>query len=143
MTLYLDTAYVAKCYVNEPDASRVRALVRGRSGLVSSAWCRPELACVMHRHVREGSLTRRQADRLYAIFLQHVSEGIWELMPLSEEVLAAVEAGVRRLHGAVFVRAGDALHLASAALLGLGEIWTSDRHMLAAAPHFGLQGRSV
>jgi hypothetical protein len=27
--------------------------------------------------------------------------------------------------------------------LGEGEIWTSDRRMLAAAPHFGLVGRSV
>ena len=34
-------------------------------------------------------------------------------------------------------------HLVTAADSGFTEIWTNDRHMLAAAPHFGLAGRSV
>jgi hypothetical protein len=37
----------------------------------------------------------------------------------------------------------DALHLVTAADSGFVEVWTNDRHMLAAAPHFGLVGRSV
>jgi predicted nucleic acid-binding protein len=41
------------------------------------------------------------------------------------------------------LRAGDAIHLASARHEGFSEIWTNDRHMLKAASHFGLAGRSV
>jgi hypothetical protein len=37
----------------------------------------------------------------------------------------------------------DAVHLATAVEIGEVEIWTADRHMLAAAPQFGLAGRSV
>jgi hypothetical protein len=35
VSVYFDTAYVAKCYVNEPDSLRVRAVLRavGRTGL--------------------------------------------------------------------------------------------------------------
>lgn len=143
MSLYLDTAYIAKCYINEPDAQAVRALAKGRTGLTSSAWCRAEFACVLHRHVREGNLSRAQVDSLHSLFLQHLAEGIWELIPVSTEVLAAVEANVGRLQRKVYLRAGDAIHLTSASLVGFSEIWTNDRHMLAAAPRFGLEGRSV
>lgn len=43
----------------------------------------------------------------------------------------------------VFLRAADALHLASAVAQGFEEIYTHDRHMLAAAAAFGLQARDV
>ena len=37
----------------------------------------------------------------------------------------------------------DAVHLATAREVGEREVWTNDRHMLAAASFFGLTGRSV
>lgn len=39
MNLYLDSAYVAKCYLNDPDAVQVRNLVRGAESIHSSALC--------------------------------------------------------------------------------------------------------
>lgn len=141
--MYLDTAYVAKCYLNEPDAEAVRALVSGKEGLTSSAWCRAELACVFHRHVREGSLSRRQAQALHALFVQDVSDGVWNLIPVSTDLLARVEVTAVALRKNVFLRGGDAIHLTTASLEGFEEIWTGDRHMLAAARAFGLRARSL
>jgi predicted nucleic acid-binding protein len=143
VSLYLDTAYIAKCYLNEPDAATVRAFVVGQSGLTSSAWARAELACVLHRHVREGSLTARQARALHALFLEDVADGVWDLIPVSAGLLARVEERVLRSGRMVFLRAGDAVHLLTAAGAGFKEVWTSDRHMLAAARTFGLRGRTV
>jgi predicted nucleic acid-binding protein len=41
------------------------------------------------------------------------------------------------------LRAGDAIHIATALEVGEPEIWTNDRHLLAAAAHFGIVGRSA
>ena len=40
------------------------------------------------------------------------------------------------------LRAGDAIHTATALETGETEIWINDRHLLAAVAHFGLAGRS-
>jgi predicted nucleic acid-binding protein len=41
------------------------------------------------------------------------------------------------------MRAGDAIHLVSAAEYGFDEIWTNDRQLLAGAAYAGLTGRTV
>jgi hypothetical protein len=76
-------------------------------------------------------------------FLESVDEGTWTLIPVSEGILRAVNASIPELPDEVFLRAGDAIHLVTASQAGFPEIWTNDRHLLSAAPHFGLAGRSV
>ena len=73
-----DAAYVAKCYLNEPGADRVREVAYGADGL-----------------------------------------------------------------GSVFLRSGDALHLACAEEHGFQEVYTNDRHMLKASRHVQLAGVNV
>ncbi len=143
MKLYFDTAYAAKCYLNEPDAKQVRKLARGASGLYSSFWCVAELACVFHRQVREGSIAPKEAAALRKLFLQDFRNGVWFLFPVSEGLFFRIEAATRNLSSDVPLRAGDAIHLLTAQEAGFTEIWTSDRHLLEAAQHFGLAGRSV
>jgi predicted nucleic acid-binding protein len=43
----------------------------------------------------------------------------------------------------LFLRTADAVHLATAQEIGEREVWTNDRHMLAASSWFGLTGRSA
>ena len=70
MKVYFDTAYVAKCYLNEPDYAAVRRLARTADGLYSSSLCIAEFACLLRRRVREGSPTGQEASRLRAFFLE-------------------------------------------------------------------------
>jgi hypothetical protein len=76
-------------------------------------------------------------------FGEHVEMDFWTLIPVSAAVLARMTARVAALPAGMFLRAGDAVQLASAVESGEHEIWGSDRRMLAAASHFGLTGRSV
>lgn len=141
--MYVDSAYIAKFYVNEPDSDGVRAVIRRADALIASAWSIGEVSCVFHRHMREGSFTATQCHELIRTFLKHVDAGVWTLIPLSEALLRRMSALVSASPARVYIRAGDAVHLTTAQEVGESEIWTNDRHMLAAAPHFGLTGRSV
>ena len=143
MRLYFDTAYVVKCYLKEPDGKNVRQLATQATELSSSAWSVAELACVFHRHVREGIVTRRQATRMRKLFREHVERGIWNLLPVSDGLLLQVETLTASLPASIYLRGGDAVHLVTAQRAGFTEIWSNDKHLLAAAPHFGLRGRSV
>ena len=140
---YFDSAYVAKCYLNDPDSERVRDLVRAPVPLYSSALFIPEVTCAVHRRYREGQLSRKQAQDLTAAFRSQVELGTWTLVPLSESLLWDVHEALRTLKNTVFIRSGDATHLVSARAAGFTQIWTNDRHMLDAARHFQLAGRSV
>ena len=141
--MYLDSAYIAKFYVNERDSTAVRALIRRADSLVTSAWSLAEVTCVFHRHLREGALSTAQCRELTRAFLKHVDAGVWPLIPVSAALLKRLISLVSTAPAAVYLRAGDAVHLTTAHDIGEAEIWTNDRHLLAAAPHFGLLGRSV
>ena len=140
---YFDTAYLAKCYLNEPDADAVRKVARSSQALYISAFSIAELACVFHRRLREGALREHAATKLRDAFLEDVLDEVWLLLPVTEHLLREVEVLTRTLPSEVFLRAGDAIHIVSAVEAGFHEIWTNDRHLLAAAAHFGLKGRSV
>jgi predicted nucleic acid-binding protein len=143
LRLYFDTAYIAKCYLTEPDGEKVRELARSASGLCSSALCVAEIACVFHRQVREGSLDASAAAFLRKYFRNDLKNQVWELIPVTDHLLNGVEDLIKSLPTGCFIRAGDAIHVASAIEFGFQEIWSNDRHLLAAANHAGLRGRSV
>src|ERR1019366_5658855 len=143
LRLYFDTAYLGKCYWNEPDGRSVWALARRSDGLSSSAICVAEMACLAHRKVREGPTTPADAVVRRDLFLDDLSNGVITAIPVTERILRRVEAVTRALPRPCSPLACSALHLVPATGSGLSEIWTNDRHMLASAPPFGLSGRSI
>lgn len=141
--MYLDTSYIAKFYFNEPDSPRVRELVQTADTIHSSLWALAEFHGVIHRRLREGSLSPIDAHEISSRFYEHVQEGLWTLIPVHDALLRRTSALIVSAPSDLFIRTADAVHLTTAREAGEREVWTNDRHMLASAAYFGLTGRSV
>ena len=141
--MYLDTSYIAKFYFNEPESLRVRDLVRHADIVRSSLWGWAELHAVIHRHLREGSVSPAEASNLASRFSEHVQDGLWNLIPVTESLLRRTSALMVAAPRDLFIRTADAVHLVTAHDIGEREVWTNDRHMLAVASYFGLVGRTL
>ncbi len=151
--MYFDTCYIAKFYLNESESPRVRKLVRESGAIFSSLWVLTkwvltkwaftEFQAVVHRQMREGTITPSQAAGTLARFTGHVDDGLWHLIPVTGAMLRRTAALIAAAPPQCFIRAADAAHLVTARENGEQEIWTNDRHMTAAAAYFGLAARSV
>ena len=141
--MYLDTSYIAKFYFNEPESPRVRELVRKADALHSSLWALAEFHAVIHRRLREGLLSLNDAHDLASHLSEHIEQGLWNLIPVTEALLRRTSALMISAPRDLFIRTADAVHLATAQEIGERDVWTNDRHMLLAASYFGLTGRSV
>lgn len=91
----------------------------------------------------EGALTATQGHELIDVFRSHVEADFWNLISVTDTLLRKAATMIRGLPPNCPLRAGDAIHLAAALDAGEAEIWTNDRHLLAAAAHVGLAGKSV
>jgi predicted nucleic acid-binding protein len=141
--IYLDAAYIGKCYLNEPGAERVQELAGKSDGLTSCEIGRLEFFSLIHRHRREGNITPREASDVLRDFERDEAGGVWHWLPVTPQLVRRTCDAVRSLPAKVLLRAGDALHLGCARENGFKEVYTNDRHMLANAPLFGLQGIDV
>jgi len=141
--VYFDAAYVAKCYLHEPDAAAVRKLAGSADALCTSALSIAEVSCVFHRQRREGTLDQRSEGLVRRRFLEDIDEERWILLPVNNHILRCVEALTRKLPSEILLRAGDAIHIATALDSQFKEMWSNDRRLCAAAGHCGLRGRGV
>ena len=137
--IYFDSAYIAKCYLNEPNAEKVRALARSAPGLCSCDLARVEFASVLHRHLREGRLKSGHLRRILLRFREDEGAGVWTWLPVTSDLIARTFVRLTDLPASLSIRAADALHLTCAKENGLEEIFSNDRHILAGAPRFGLK----
>lgn len=141
--MYLDTAYIAKLYILEPGSEAVRNLVSDAEWVASCGHARLELAYMLHRKMRESALRPSEFKLLFDQIESDISSGLIRLFPVSEALLALAFASAKTLSKKVFLRASDALHLACAKEHGFREIYSNDKHLLAAAKHFGLKPRNI
>jgi predicted nucleic acid-binding protein len=141
--IYFDAAYIAKCYLNEPGAEAVRHVAYGAGGLGSCEVAKLEFASIVKRHLRERHITRREATAVLKDFEQDQTDGVWRWFGVTSALIDAARDTVLRLPGQVFVRTGDALHLACAREHGFTDVYTNDRRMLEAAKYFQVTGVNV
>ncbi len=140
---YWDTSYLAKIYLRESGSEAVLQAFADQGGFVISEHGRLEFMTTLNRHQREGALTPAQLKLVWQKLEQDVADGLIRFLPLSTPLIERACEQVASLPSTVFLRAADALHLACAKDAGLKEIHSHDRHLLAAAGHFGLKGVDV
>ncbi|HEV2008381.1 MAG TPA: type II toxin-antitoxin system VapC family toxin [Burkholderiales bacterium] len=140
---YFDSAYIAKFYVDEPQSDAVRHLAETLVRVHCCALGRVEVAGVFHRKWREGAFSEREFREVSAQFSDDCAAGLWTWLSVTDRVVANAAESLRILSKRITIRSADALHLVCARDNGLLRIYTNDRHMLHAAPDFGVEAMGI
>lgn len=138
--IYFDSAFIARCYLPEPGHAEVTAFATRSPRIACAEIARIEVASVFHRKLREGAITAAIHRELCAQFADDIAAGTWSFLPITEALLTRAQTAYQTLPATLFVRSADCLHLCAAAEAGFKAIYSNDRHLLAAAPHFKLKG---
>jgi len=141
--IYFDSTYIIKCYLAEPGSAQVLALAQAHAGRASALHGRIEFWSGVKRHVREGNLSFGQAEAVWRQFVLDETAGYWSFLPITRSLVEASCSRLAALPANVSCRAADAIHLGCAKEQGFSEIYSNDRHLLTAAPYFGLTPRNV
>ncbi|MGH7335783.1 MAG: type II toxin-antitoxin system VapC family toxin [Candidatus Rokuibacteriota bacterium] len=140
---YLDSGYIAKFYVDEPDSPEVRRLAESLGEVSCAALGRAEVSAALHRKLREGVFGEAAFREVMAQFQGDCANGLWTWIPMTSRILAATVAAIREVPKSVFLRAADAIHLACARDSGFTAIYTGDNHMRVAATYFRVRAMAI
>jgi predicted nucleic acid-binding protein len=140
---YYDSNYLIKLQIDEVGSTEVRSHAAKVLEIHIAQHGRAEFASAAFRKVREGVATNDDYRRLIAQLKLDISATVVVLLPLTGAIIDRIEEVFANAPSSTYLRAADALHLATAAENGFTEIHSNDRHLLAAAPLFGLHGVNV
>lgn len=140
--IYCDSSYLVRLYLDDHGFEVVRELC-AKHPVTSAAHAQAELPAAVHRAWREGRLQEDAFTALMEQFETDCSEGAFHWQSLTARLFASMNAVYRGLPSDTFLRAADALHLLCASSKGFTEVYSHDRHFLAAAHRFGLKGLDV
>jgi predicted nucleic acid-binding protein len=142
-SLFFDATYLGKLYWMEPGSPEVLACASTADEIVCSIHGKAEFHSIGFRKFREGLAVPPASKAVFAQFHADIAAGDIRLLPLTEAILSRVEQAFSSAPATTYLRAADAIHLATAAEHGFDEIHSNDRHLLAAAQLFGLRGVNV
>lgn len=137
---YFDSSYLFRLYWEDAGFAEVRAHAASVQTLACAVHGRAEVVSTCHRKFREGVASSEQLRLLIQQFQDDCAQGGFTWLLLSPEVFQRVEEVYLHAPASAFLRAADALHLACAREYGFKEIYSNDRHLLAAASLFGVKG---
>jgi predicted nucleic acid-binding protein len=140
--IYFDSSYLVRLYYQDPGADAVRALAT-TDHVACAAHGQAEMIAAFHRKLREGAIQRAAYAALVDQVNVHIQAGAFTWLAQGADILARIRQAYEKLPATVFLRAADALHLATAADSGFRTIYSNDAHLLAAAKHFQLAGKNV
>lgn len=136
--MYLDSCILVKLLAPEPDSAALERDLRGEV-LVTSELATTEVASALLARERAGTLGARDRERALAQLHRWIRSEEIILAPLDSPVLRRATRLLEQCHPAVPLRTLDAIHLATADLVGEGPLCSTDRRLREAAGHIGLE----
>jgi len=137
---YWDTSCLLKLYAPEADSADFKAHVREGATLVTSEIARLELCAALHRKEAADDLRQGGAKRALAAYDANVAAGLIVVNAVSPAVVENFESVIERCHHRsppLSLRTLDAIHLATAAVVGATEIVATDKRLREAALSLG------
>lgn len=141
MKTYYDTGVLLKLYTAEPESPAVEAFVRSRADPIRLAEIhRAECVSALRLKLFRGECTAAQSERAIALIASDLRSGALRMVAVDWDLAWCHCRDLSAEHAAATgVRTLDALHVACAMLLGVGEFVTSDRRQSALAAKVGLK----
>jgi predicted nucleic acid-binding protein len=140
---YYDANHLFKLQCVENGTAEVRAHAATVNILCIAAHGRAEFASAAFRKVREGTATPADYQLAISQVQTDTATGNLQFLPLTDAILDRVETAFATAPATTYLRAADAIHLATAAEHGFTKIHSNDKHLLASASLFGLVGVNV
>ena len=140
--IYFDSSYLVRLYYQDRGAEAVRGLA-ATDHVASAAHGQAEMMAAFHRKLREGAIRPAAYAALVGQVRAHIDAGAFRWLAQDQEIFFRIRQVYQRLPATVFLRAADAIHLATAAEAGFRIVYSNDAHLLAAAKHFGVEGKNV
>src|SRR5258708_1929909 len=107
---YLDTSILPPFYWPEKLTPAVQTLMNGLETPLISDWTQTEFASALAMRIRMGHEHAAAAQAIIALFQQHLSDGIYERLPVTRGDFEMACDWICRFQTPI--RAPDALHLA-------------------------------
>jgi predicted nucleic acid-binding protein len=140
--IYLDTSVLVSLLVPEPESPSVRDWIGAHQddGMATSDWAVVEFASAMGLQVRSKGLKEGLATQAIGLLNSLAADSLHVATPSRG---AFVQAAELVAHFPAGLRAGDALHLATAMDEGAAGFATLDRKLIAAARKLKLKIRLI
>ncbi len=140
--IYFDASYLVRLYYEDFGFQAVRHLA-ATDTIACAQHGQAEVIAAFHRKYREAGLTSTAFRLVVQQFADEIRADAFRWLPLSPAILDRIRVDFGTLPRRNFLRASDALHLTVASENGFREIYSNDKNLLAAAPHFGVRAVNV
>jgi predicted nucleic acid-binding protein len=142
--IYFDTNYILKCYLTERGSPEATIVFQQNAGNIAcSRLGKVEWHATIRRKLLTNGLSPADVIRIRTQMDEDEAADLWMWLPFDDTLLEGLARWLRTTAFIGGLKTLDAVHLESARLGGITDIYSNDSQVKAAAPTFGLVANDV